>query len=64
MGVHHDMVLGGLLHHIQVVVVHRLRIVVVASWDDISHIARLDGIVAIAVHQLEGFLHVALIVLC
>ena len=35
----------------------------VAARDDITHVARLHSIVAIMVHQLEGLLHVALVVL-
>ena len=44
-------------------VVHRLRIVVVATWDDVAHIARFHGIVAIFVHQRIGFFKVTLVVL-
>ena len=48
-GIDHDMVLGSLLHDIEIVVVHRLRIVVIATWDDVAHIARLHSIVAVFV---------------
>ena len=58
------MVLGSLLDDIEIVVVHRLRVVVVATWDDITHIARLHSVVAILVHQLEGLFDMTLVVLC
>ena len=64
MRIDHDMMLGSLLDDIEIVVVHRLRIVMVATWDDITHIARLHCIVAILVHQFEGFFDMALVVLC
>ena len=62
--VHHDVVLGSLLDDVQIVVVHRLRVVMVAAGYDVAHIARLHGIVAIFVHQLVGLLDVPLVVLC
>ena len=62
-GVDHDMMLGSLLHDIEVVVVHRLRVVMVATWDDVAYVAGLYGIVAVFVHQLESLFHVALVVL-
>ena len=64
MGIHHDMVLSRLLDAIEVVVVHRLRIVMVATRDDIADITRLHSIVAILVHERIGFFKIALIVLC
>ena len=63
MCIDHDMVLGSLLDAIEVVVVHRLREMVVATRDDITHIPALHCIVAIMVHQAVGLFHVALIVL-
>ena len=60
--VDHHMVLGSLLDDILVVVDHRLAEMEVATGDDIAHIARLDGIIAVAVHQIEGILEMALIV--
>ena len=63
MRIHHDVMLGSLLDDVQVVVVHRLRIVVVAAWDDVAHIARLHGIVAVFVHQFVGLLDMTLVVL-
>ena len=33
-----------------------------AAWDDVAHVATLDGVVAVFVHQLIGFLHVAFVV--
>ena len=63
MGVHHDVMLGSLFDAVEVVVVHRLRVVVVATRDDVAHVARLHGVVAIAVHQRVGLLEVAFVVL-
>ena len=62
-GIDHDMVLGSLFHYIEVVVVHRLRVVVVATWDDVAHVTSLHSVVAVFVHQVESLLHVALVVL-
>ena len=64
MGIHHDVMLGCLLDAIEVVVVHRLRIVMVATRDDIAYITRLHGIVAILIHERISFFKIALIVLC
>ena len=36
---------------------------VVATWDDVAHIARLHSIIAIFIHQVERLLHVTLVVL-
>ena len=62
-GIDHDVVAGRLLDAIEVVVVHGLRVVVVAARDDVADVAALYGIVAVPVHQLVGILHVALVVL-
>ena len=61
-GIHHDVVLGGLFHHILVMVHHGLREVVVATWDDVAHIARLHRVVAVSVHQIECIVEMSLIV--
>ena len=63
MAVDHDMMLGRLFEDIHIVVVHRLRVVEIAAGDDVAHIAGLHGIIAILVHELEGILQVAFIVL-
>ena len=61
-GVDHDVVLGGLLHGIEIVVVHGLRVVMVAAGNDVSHVTGLHGVVAVIIHQLVGLLHPSLIV--
>ena len=63
MGVDHDMSFGSLLNHIEVMVVHGLRIVMVATGNDVSYIACLHSIVAIFLHQVEGIVQVAFIIL-
>ena len=63
MAVHHDVVLGGLFDYVEIVVVHRLRVVMVAARYYIAHIAGLHGVVAILVHQFVGLFDVALVVL-
>ena len=60
--IHHDMVLGGLFHSMQVMVVHILAVVMLATRNDVAHIAGLHSIVTIFVHQLVGIFHIALIV--
>ena len=62
MGVDHDAVLGSLGDGVVVVVDERLAVVVLAVGDDFAHIAALDGVIAILVHQVVGFFHPALIV--
>ena len=53
MSVHHDVVLGSLFEDIHIVVVHRLRVMVVASWDNVAHITCLHCVVTILVHEVE-----------
>ena len=62
MRIHHNMVFGSLGYAVEVVVVHYLRVVVLASRNDVAHIAALYGVVAVAVHQLISRLKVALVV--
>ena len=64
MTVDHDMVLGGLFHHILVVVVHQLAIMVFATRNHVAHISRLHGVIAIFVHQFECLVDVPLVVEC
>ena len=52
MGIHHDMVLGGLGHTIQIVVVHPLAVVMFATRQDIAHISALYRVVSILVHKM------------
>ncbi len=61
-GIDHDVVLRRLGDTAQVVVVHLLREMVVATRYDVAHIATLHGIIAILVHEIVGILHVTLIV--
>ena len=61
-GIDHNLVLGGLLEGILVVVVHHLTIVVLATGHDVAHVATLHGIVAIVHHKLVGLVHTSLIV--
>ena len=61
-GIDHDVVLGSLLDGIEVMVVHPLSVVMLSARDDVAHITALHSSVAIAVHQVVGSLHVALVV--
>ena len=61
-GIDHDVVLGGSLDDMLIVIVHKLAVVIFAARDDVADISRLDSVVAILVHQAEGILHVALVV--
>ena len=61
-GVDHNVVLGGLDNGAVVVVDDGLAVVVLAVGHDVAHIAALDGIVAILVHEVVGPLHKALVV--
>ena len=63
-GVHHDMVLGGLDDGVVIVIDERLAVVMLAVRDDISHITALYGIVSVLVHQGVGLLHPALVINC
>ena len=61
-GIHHDFVLGGFGEGVEVVIAHPLAVVVLAAREYIAHVAALDRVVAILVHQAIGGLHVALVV--
>ena len=61
-GVDHDVVVGGLLHGIEVVVVQPLAVVVLSAGDDVAHIAALDGVVAVVDHEAVGGIEMSLIV--
>ena len=56
------MMIGSCFIHTLIVIVHQLAVVILTSWDDIAHITGLHGIIAIFVHQVEGILHVTLVV--
>ena len=60
--IHHDFVIGGFLHCIQVVIVHPLSVVMFAAGDDVAYITALYGVVSIVCHKLVGFVHVAFVV--
>ena len=64
MGVHHDVVLSSLLYAVEVVVIGGLRVMIVATGDDVAHIATLHSIVAILIHQAICLFKMALIVKC
>ena len=61
-GIYHDMMLGSGLDDTLVVIVHQLAIMILTSWDDITYITGLHGIITIFVHQVEGIFQVALVV--
>ncbi len=60
--VNHDVVLGSLLHGIEVMVHHALAVVRLALGQNVAHIATLHGIVAVLIHEGVGGVHVCLIV--
>ena len=64
MAVDHDVVLGGFLKDILVVVDHPLAVVVLSVWEDIANIACLHCIVTILVHEGECCWKVTLIIAC
>ena len=61
-GIDHDMVLGSLGDTIEVVVVHPLSVVMLATRNDIAHITTLHGIVAVFIHQVVGRMEMSLVV--
>ena len=61
-GVYHDMMFGGFLDAIKVMVIHPLPVVILAAWDYVAHVAALDGIVAVFVHEVVGCLEVTFVV--
>ena len=63
MRVNHDVMLRRLLDDIEVMIVHRLRVMVVATRDDVAYIACLHGVITVLVHQFVGLLYVTLVVL-
>ena len=56
MCIHHDMMLCSLLNYMHVVVVHRLRIVMITTWNDVSDISSLYCIITVLIHQVERIL--------
>ena len=62
MGIDHDVMLGGLGHGVEIMVVHPLAVMMLAARDDVADITRLHGIVAVLVHKLVGLLHMALVI--
>ncbi len=64
MGIDHDMVFGSLGDAIEIVVVDRLAIVMLTTWDDVADISTLDGVIAILVHQVVCSPEMSLVVLC
>ena len=60
--IHHNLMLGSLLHSVEVVVNHILTEVVLAEWLNITHIAALYSGVAVLIHKRVGLLHMALVV--
>ena len=61
-GVDHDPVVGGLLHGIEIVVHHPLVVVVVALGDDVADVSRLDGRIAVFVHEAVGSVEMPFVV--
>ena len=61
-GVDHDMVFGGLHDGIMVVVVDGLAVVAFAKGDDGAHVATLNGIVTVLVHQVICLLHPSFVI--
>ena len=62
MRIDHDMLLGGFLHAIEIVIHHPLTIMVFAARYDVAHITTLDRIVAMINHKLVSTVEMSLIV--
>ena len=58
----HDLPLGSLLHHIEVVIDQPLTVVVLPVRDDVADVAGLDTRVVVLLHQVKGSIQVTLIV--
>ena len=63
MTVHHNVMLGSLFDHIEIMVVHRLTVMMVTTWNHITHIACLHSIITIFIHQFISLLDMTLIIL-
>ena len=61
-GIDGDLVLSSFLDSVEVVVDHTLTVVVLTTWDDVAHVAALDGRVAIVDHELVRLIHMTLVV--
>ena len=57
-----NLIIGGFLHGIEIVVVHPLSVVVFSARNDIAYIAAFHCIIAIIHHKLIGFVHVAFVI--
>jgi len=62
MAIDTDLISRRFLDGVKIVVVHPLTVVVLASWNDVSNITALHGIVAIVYHELVGLVQVTLII--
>ena len=62
MGIDHDVVLRSRLYDMLIMIVAELTVMILATRDDVTHITRLHGIVAILIHQVESVLQMPLIV--
>ena len=62
MSIDHDLPLGSLLHHIEVVIDQPLTVVVLSVGDDVTNVAGLDARVVVLLHEVKGSIQVTLIV--
>ena len=62
MAVDTDLIFRRFLDGVKIVVVHPLAVVVLASWNDVSYVTTLYGVVAIVYHELVSLIQVTLIV--
>ena len=58
----HDLPLGSLLHHIEVVIDQPLTIVILPVGDDVTDVAGLDARVVVLLHQVKGGIQVTLVI--
>ena len=54
MGIDHDMVFGGFLDAVLIMVIHELGIMMLADGQDIAYITGFDGRVLVFIHELIG----------
>ena len=61
-GIDHNLIVGGLLDCIQIMVDEPLAEVVASGGNYLAYITALHGIVAIVFHKLVGFIHATFVV--
>lgn len=62
MGIYTNLIVGGFLHGIEIVIIHPLTIMMFSPRNDITYITTLHRIISVINHELIGFIHMTFVV--